>query len=121
MHHNLPFSDVFEGYCYLIENLLTDFAKEVERTSPDDRDAIMHLSNLRDRLRTAVEGTLDDLDDLDDMMAPFMEPVPNIEGGDFEADVLRDLAALNDPRHRPVSIEEVRAWPREWIQQQVWS
>ena len=105
---------------YYIGDLLVNFACEVEALSPTDTDRITYANELIGHLRYALIDSIKVLDELEDMLAPFKEPVPVIAGGDFEADVLRDLSNLNNPRHRPVSKQEVGAWSTEYIKQQNW-
>lgn len=116
--HEPNFQEVMTTATYMIGELLERFACEVESIHPAETDRIEYAFEALQHLRQAVHGTLALLDDLEDGMATFKEPLPaTLPTTDFEADVLRDIAALDDPKKRPVSANEVMAWSTDFIRQ----
>ena len=112
------FQTIMEGATYWIGELFERFEYEACNIRPDEEDRIAYAFEALQHLRAAVNGTLVMLDEIEDMLAPFQEPVPLVlTKSDFEADVLRDLAALDDPKKRPVSANEVMSWSKDFIHQ----
>ena len=115
------FEQFADNACYLIGELLTKFVEEVDTLSPTDTEKVQLATTLMNNLRAACSETIKILDVVENDLAPFKEPVPTVVGGDFEADVLRDIAQIDNPRHRPVSHTEAKAWSKDWIAQQDWA
>jgi hypothetical protein len=116
--NDYTFQEIMESATYLIGELFERFECEVSSIEPHEKDRIAYAFEALQHLRAAVNGTLSILDDIEDDMTPFKEPPPLVlSNSDFEADVLRDLAALDDPKKRPVSANEVMAWSKEYIHQ----
>lgn len=114
--HDPTFQEVVEGATFWIGTLFDRFECEVCDIDPSETERIKYAFTALQHLRDAVSGTIDLLDELEQGMAPFREPVPpSTDTTDFEADVLRDIAALDDPKKRPVSANEVMAWSQDFI------
>ena len=106
---------------YMIGELMIRFTTEVESLHQDDIERIKFATLLGHQLQEACEESIKILNTLEESLSVFKEPVPIVKGGDFEADVLRDLANLDSPRHRPVSHKEVKSWCKDWINTQEWA
>lgn len=112
------FQVIMEGATFWIGELFERFEYEAYSIQPNEKDRIDYAFEALQHLRAAVNGTLAMLDDIEDTLTPFKEPVPLVlTKSDFEADVLRDLAALDDPKKRPVSANEVMSWSKDFIHQ----